>query len=84
MRILGGLLGLVLLASLMPATAEGKLTKPERRAVDISGVTGASTSSAMLAEVSFAGRIGEALGRGALRRAQVKVRRSGCSTTRRP
>jgi hypothetical protein len=73
MRKLGGLLGLVLLASLMPATAEGKLTKPERRAVDISGVTGASTSSAMLAEVSFAGRIGEALGRGALRRAQVKV-----------
>ncbi len=73
MRKLGGLLGLVVLASLMPATAEGKLTGPERRALDISGVTGASTSSAMLAEIRFAGNVEERLGRGALRKAQVKV-----------
>jgi hypothetical protein len=73
MRKLGGLLGLVALASLMPATAEGKLSKPERRAVDIRSVTGASTSTAMLAEIRFAGNLGDVLGRGALRKAQVKV-----------
>src|SRR5687768_8173607 len=73
LRLLVLLLGLVALASLAPATAEGKLSKPERRAVDISSVDGASTSSAMLAEISFAGKLGDALGRGALRKAQVRV-----------
>ena len=73
LRLLAGLIGLGALASLDPAAAEGKLTKPERRAVDISSVSGASTSSAVLAEISFAGKLGDALGRGGLRRAQVKV-----------
>ena len=70
---IAGLLGLVALASLAPAVAEAKLTKPERRAVDIRTVTGSSTSTAALVEIRFAGNLEDSLGRGALRKAHVTV-----------